>query len=228
MPRLQRALALREVIDRATAHDPVARCRRRALRPHPPGSKLMPRQSGGAVSAPVRSGLLNWKAALGIVISSAALYFTFRRMDLSGVVGELRAADPVLLAASAAAVTFVFWIRAWRWRVILRPIRDTSFGARFAAVAIGFMGNNLLPARIGEFMRALSLSRLEPVPVVASFGSLVVERLLDAIFVIAFLFLATTLPGFPASVARRRSACLASSRASPSAAWRAQRPCSSA
>jgi glycosyltransferase 2 family protein len=73
----------------------------------------------------------------------------------------------------------------------------TKFRPRFAAVNIGFMGNNLLPARIGEFMRVLSLSRLEPVPVVASFGSLVVERVLDAILVIGLLFLATGLPGFP-------------------------------
>jgi 4-diphosphocytidyl-2-C-methyl-D-erythritol kinase len=53
---------------------------------------------------------------------------------------------------------------------ILEPIADVPFRSRFAAVTIGFMGNNLLPARLGEFLRAYSLSRMEPVPIVASFG----------------------------------------------------------
>lgn len=141
--------------------------------------------------------LLDWKGALGIIISAAALYFTFSRMDLGNVMGELRAADPFLLALSAAATTGVFWIRAWRWRVILAPVARVPFRSRFAAVSIGFMGNNLLPARVGEFMRAYALSRSEPVPIVASFASLLIERIFDGIAVIALLFLAMTMPDFP-------------------------------
>ncbi|CAN5746120.1 lysylphosphatidylglycerol synthase transmembrane domain-containing protein [soil metagenome] len=159
------------------------------------GVPIAPR--GG--SAPPRRGRgLDWKAVVGIIISIAALYFTFRTMDLRSVLGELRAADPLLLGLSAAIVTFVFWIRAWRWRVILQPIADTPFRDRFAAVTIGFMGNNLLPARIGEFMRAYALARLQPkVPIVGSFASLVVERLFDGVLVIALLFAALSMPGFP-------------------------------
>jgi glycosyltransferase 2 family protein len=154
--------------------------------------------AGGAVSPGSRGRRFGgWKAIVGILVSVGLLYYAFRGVDLAEVVAEVGRANGWLLLLGTVCVTFVFWIRAWRWRAILRPIRDTSFHSRFAAVSIGFMGNNLLPARIGEFMRALSLSRLEPVPVVASFGSLVVERMLDAIFVIGFLFLAITLPGFP-------------------------------
>jgi uncharacterized protein (TIRG00374 family) len=64
-------------------------------------------------------------------------------------------------------------------------------------VNIGFMGNNLLPARAGEFARAYSLSRLEKVPIVASFSSLMLERLFDAVFIIALMFFAMGLPDFP-------------------------------
>jgi uncharacterized protein (TIRG00374 family) len=101
-----------------------------------------------------RGSLLDWKAVLGLIISAVALYVTFSRMDLGNVMTELRAADPFLLALSSVAITGVFWFRAWRWRVILRPVARVPFRSRFAAVTIGFMGNNLLPARIGEFMRA--------------------------------------------------------------------------
>lgn len=59
------------------------------------------------------------------------------------------------------------------------------------------MGNNLLPARAGEFARAYAFSRMEPVSVVASFSSLVIERLFDGIFLVMFLFVAMMLPSFP-------------------------------
>jgi uncharacterized protein (TIRG00374 family) len=144
-----------------------------------------------------RGSLLDWKAVLGLIISAVALYVTFSRMDLGNVMTELRAADPFLLALSSVAITGVFWFRAWRWRVILRPVARVPFRSRFAAVTIGFMGNNLLPARIGEFMRAYALSRSEPVPIVASFASLIIERIFDGIMVIALLFLAMSLPDFP-------------------------------
>ena len=134
---------------------------------------------------------------LGLVISAAALYFTFSRMDLRSVMGELRAADPFLFVLSAAAITGVFWIRAWRWKVILAPVADVPFRSRFSAVTIGFMGNNVLPARVGEFMRAYALSRTEPVPIVASFASLLIERIFDGILVIALLFIAMAMPDFP-------------------------------
>lgn len=141
--------------------------------------------------------LLDWKALLGIGISIAALYYTFSRMELGSVMREIRAADPLLYVLSAAAATGVFWIRAWRWRGILRPVRLVPFRSRFAAITIGFMGNNLLPARVGEFMRAYALSRTEPVPIVASFASLVIERIFDGVAVIALLFLAMAMPDFP-------------------------------
>jgi glycosyltransferase 2 family protein len=144
-----------------------------------------------------RGGVLDWKGALGLVISAIVLYYTFSRMDLRSVVSELRAADPFLFILSATAITGVFWIRAWRWRGILAPVADVPFRSRFAAVTIGFMGNNLLPARVGEFMRAYALSRTEPVPIVASFASLIIERIFDGILVIALLFFAMALPDFP-------------------------------
>jgi glycosyltransferase 2 family protein len=144
-----------------------------------------------------RGGLLDWKAIVGLVIGAAALYFTLRRMDLPQVWHGMRNADPVLLVLSSVAATGVFWIRAWRWRGILEPVGDVPFRSRFAAVTIGFMGNNLLPARLGEFMRAYSLSRMEPVPVVGSFASLLVERMFDGVLVIVLLFVAMSLPDFP-------------------------------
>ncbi|MGH7501305.1 MAG: lysylphosphatidylglycerol synthase transmembrane domain-containing protein [Longimicrobiales bacterium] len=152
----------------------------------------------GSSAHATRRAFLDWKALAGIALSVVLLYFTFRDVDFREVLREIGQADPWLLLGGAAAATFVFWIRAWRWRSILAPVhRGTSFHSRFAAVNIGFMANNLLPARMGEFARAYAISRLEPVPVVAGLSSLVIERLLDALFLVFMLFFAMALPDFP-------------------------------
>jgi glycosyltransferase 2 family protein len=152
---------------------------------------------GGAPAAGRRRRYLDWKAILGITVSAVLLYITFSRMDLREVWQELRGVNVPLFLAATALVTSVFWIRAWRWRGILQPVAEVPFRERFAAVNIGFMGNNLLPARIGEFLRAYALSRLSGVPIVGGLASLVVERAFDGIFVIGLLFLAMMTPQFP-------------------------------
>jgi glycosyltransferase 2 family protein len=154
-------------------------------------------EGGGSAAGRRRSSLLNWKAVVGVTISVVLLYVTFSGMNLGEVWQQLRGVNVPIFAAATVLITSVFWIRAWRWRAILEPVADVPFRARFAAVNIGFMGNNLLPARMGEFMRAYSLSRVAPVSIVATLASLVVERLFDGIFVIGLLFLAMLAPDFP-------------------------------
>lgn len=142
--------------------------------------------------------LLDWKAVLGIGLSVGLLWWAFKDENLSEVVHELTLADPFWFALAVAGATLVFWPRAWRWRTLLEPVNPgTTFRSRFAATTIGFMGNNLLPARIGEFARVYALSRMERVPIVSGLGSLVIERLFDAVFVIGLLFVALSLPGVP-------------------------------
>lgn len=141
---------------------------------------------------------LNWKGILGIVISVGLLYWAFRGVHLGEVVEHTREADPWLLMAAGLAATSVFPLRALRWRPLLRPVHPGSrFHPRFAATCIGFMANNLLPARVGEFARAYALSRLEPVRASASFGSLVVERIFDGLTVVGLLLVSLAWPTFP-------------------------------
>ena len=145
-----------------------------------------------------RRAFLDWKAVLGILISAGLLWFAFRDVHPMEVWDRVRRADLALLALAAVLATVLFPIRAMRWRPLLLPLYDRPrFRPRFAATCIGFMANNLLPARVGEFARAFALSRLEPVRVSASFGSLVVERMFDGIVVVLFLLAALAWPTFP-------------------------------
>ncbi|MGH7468709.1 MAG: lysylphosphatidylglycerol synthase transmembrane domain-containing protein [Longimicrobiales bacterium] len=142
--------------------------------------------------------IFDWKAILGILLSAALLYWAMRGVDFSQVLAEVRRANIGLLLLSVALVTAVFPLRAWRWKPLLEVAAPNSpFRARFAATTIGFMGNNLLPARIGEFARAYALARQQNASMVAAFASLIAERLFDAVALVSFLFLAIALPGFP-------------------------------
>ncbi len=139
-----------------------------------------------------------WRTALGLGISVFLLWWVFRGEDFGRVFIEISHADPWLLLAAVGVTTSGFLVRALRWKVLLHPVQPgTSLRSRFAAVNIGFMANNLLPARVGEFARAYALSRMESISVSASFASLVVERFLDAVSLLLLLFVALMSPGFP-------------------------------
>ena len=141
---------------------------------------------------------LDWKAFVGVGITAFLFWLIFRDIDVGEVWAALRQAHWGFLLASVAVSTFGFVFRALRWNVLLQPVRpNTTFRNRFAAVNIGFMANNLLPARVGEFARAFALSKLEPVTMSAALGSLVVERVLDAVVLIGILVAVMMSPGFP-------------------------------
>lgn len=140
------------------------------------------------------------KALFGVLVTVLLLWWALSGVAFGEVWANIRRGDFWLLGASVAVATFGFFIRALRWKVLLTPVReDTALRSRFSAVSIGFMANNVLPARIGEFARAYAFSRMEPVSAPAALGTLVVERLLDGIVLLLFLVLPVLTPGFPTS-----------------------------
>ena len=86
------------------------------------------------------------KALFGVAVTVFLLWFVFRDVDPAEVWANIVQGNFVLLFASVFVATFGFFIRAMRWKVLLAPIKpDTRLYSRFAAVSIGFMGNNVLP-----------------------------------------------------------------------------------
>src|SRR6266851_7583401 len=87
------------------------------------------------------------------------------------------------------AIYFVaVWARAWRWHYLLRPLKPISTRRMFPIVTIGYMGNNIYPARAGEVLRAYVLRREEGVPVSASLATIVIERIFDGVVMLMFIF----------------------------------------
>ncbi|MBI3739261.1 MAG: flippase-like domain-containing protein, partial [Chloroflexi bacterium] len=87
------------------------------------------------------------------------------------------------------AVYFVaVWARAWRWHYLLGPIKKIPTNSMFPITTIGYMGNNVYPARAGEVLRAVILKRKEGVSVSASLATIIVERIFDGVVMLAFIF----------------------------------------
>jgi hypothetical protein len=118
----------------------------------------------------------------------------------SEVAAHARRARLDLLAAAVATATFTFIIRAWRWQLMLRDPSGARLplAAMWRAVAVGFMANNLLPARAGEFARAWVAGRETPVRTTTALASIAVERALDGLAVTGLLAIALAAPSFPA------------------------------
>jgi uncharacterized protein (TIRG00374 family) len=101
---------------------------------------------------------------------------------------ELSHANWYLLLGSTVCATLIFPLRARRWRPILDPVApNLPFGPLWRSTAIGMMVNNVIPARAGEVARAYALTRETAVPFATTLASLAVDRLLDAVVLLAFL-----------------------------------------
>jgi uncharacterized protein (TIRG00374 family) len=141
---------------------------------------------------------IDWRVLLGFGITCFLLWWVFRHVDLAEVWTEVERANLWLLGLAVAIGYGNYVFRSMRWGILLRPIAsNTSLHSRFKAMNIGFMATNLIPLRVGEFVRPYALSRLEPVSVSGAFGSLVVERFLDSLAIATLLFVAIAAPGFP-------------------------------
>ncbi len=119
----------------------------------------------------------------GVSIGLAVLLFGLflRNLDFAAVAGAIRAARPGWIAlAVTAGLLATPPIRSWRWGRLLReyPARPLHLNV---ATAIGFAASTLLPARAGEIVRPVALSRLARIPVTPCLLSIALERLIDLI-----------------------------------------------
>lgn len=132
-----------------------------------------------------------WTGLIGIVISIALLAWALHGVPLGELAGHVAAARPLPFLAAIAVATITFPLRAARWRYLLRLKGEyLPLLPLWHATAIGFMANNVLPARAGEFARAFAASRLTGVRFTAALASIAVERIMDGIAIVALMFVA--------------------------------------
>jgi uncharacterized protein (TIRG00374 family) len=143
--------------------------------------------------------LKRWQFWLGVIISAVFLYLALRGLDLDQVWLYVRTARYWWLLPGVAIYFFGVWARTWRWHYMLRALKPISLKRLFPVVCIGYMGNNIYPARAGELIRAFVLKRKEGISVSASLATILVERIFDGVTMLLFVFvglpLAPSVPG---------------------------------
>jgi uncharacterized protein (TIRG00374 family) len=127
------------------------------------------------------------KAWLGALVSAVLLWVAMRGVSLDEVWAQLRRVEPAWLLPVLASIFLRFWLTALRWQVLLRPVKLVGVHRLFGVTMIGFMANNVLPARLGEFVRAYALGRAEGLPVSLPFATIVIERVFDGFTLLVFL-----------------------------------------
>ena len=133
----------------------------------------------------------------GLAISIIFLFLLFRKIDFNRLMEALQVLDWRYLAGAVALTFASYWLRAVRWRFLLVHEKQIPLRSLYSAVIIGYMANNLFPARMGEFVRSWLLAEREKLPVAAVFASLVIDRLVDGMtvmFMLLFVIVTIELP----------------------------------
>ena len=129
-----------------------------------------------------------WQFWVGLLISVAFLYFALKGLNLGDFWQAVRSANYWWILPGIAVYFVAVWVRAWRWHYLLRPVKKIPTRTMFPITCIGYMGNNIYPARAGEVLRAVILKRRENVPISASLATIIVERIFDGVVMLAFVF----------------------------------------
>ena len=134
----------------------------------------------------------------GIAVSLIALAVVFGTVDVREAWQVIQTASLPLLLLALAVVATQIVVRGWRWRVVLPPRPDGSavpIARTISPLLVGYLGNAILPARLGEPIRAAFIAKREQLDTMVSFGATMLERLIDVASLALIGFLAAVALG---------------------------------
>jgi glycosyltransferase 2 family protein len=130
-----------------------------------------------------RNALL--RGTLGIAVSVVAIWILLHSVDIGAALDVLRTASPAWIAVMFVTATIDIAARGARWRALLVPIKPLPYRRVLAYTYIGYLANNVLPARLGELYRSHALGEGEGISRTTVLGTVVVERVVDTVMVVA-------------------------------------------
>lgn len=133
------------------------------------------------------------RSLLGVAVSLAALGWVFYTYDLTDLAAALADARGAYLAPALGLLVVAFLVRALRWRTIFTAEARPSRWNAFSTMMVGYLFNNLMPARAGELVKIYLLGRAEGMAKSMVLGTVIVEKAADlAVFAV---LLAATMQG---------------------------------
>lgn len=139
---------------------------------------------------------------LGIGISFALLWWIFRDQNLAELWTSFLLAHKGYLILGIILILPSFIVRSYRWQFLFPSTAKPYWRNLFSAMMIGYLANNLLPARAGEFIRAYVLGKKEGISKSLVFATIIVERLTDLLVTLFLLALVVWIFPFPSWLIR--------------------------
>ncbi|HKY62456.1 MAG TPA: lysylphosphatidylglycerol synthase transmembrane domain-containing protein [bacterium] len=136
---------------------------------------------------------------VGILLSASFLYFCFRSLDAAALKRAFFLPHPVWLIGVVALNFVLMGQRALLWSALLKPLGSLPFWNLFDVLHIGYMANNLLPLKVGEFFRASFIAKKWNLPYARVLTTVGLERFFPGFTLIILLFLAASelkIPGW--------------------------------
>ena len=131
-----------------------------------------------------------------LCLAAICAYLIYRALDWRQFWASLRNIQPWWLGASIIATLLTYVTRAFRWQVLLNPVKSVAMGALISINVLGFAAIYLI-GRAGELVRPLWLTRQERVPWTASLATIIVERFLDILMLLILFALALIVVRLP-------------------------------
>lgn len=119
------------------------------------------------------------RALVGLGVSAVAIVLVVRQVDIAAAWEVLQGALPVFVAATVACIVLDVTLRALRWRGLLVPLARLRLPTVAASLLVGYLANNILPARLGELIRSHHLGDRTGISRASVLGTVVVERVVD-------------------------------------------------
>ncbi len=124
---------------------------------------------------------------VGIVVSVVCLWLAVRHIDTEVFLDAMRHADSTLIAIAFLITVIVCLLRVIRWRILFSFAQNVSTNSLFSVLMIGFLANNLLPARLGDVAMAVLLHHKEGIGKSRSMGAILLDRLFDVIALVSMM-----------------------------------------
>jgi hypothetical protein len=119
---------------------------------------------------------------VGLTVSGIAIAVLVTNIDIGETAETLSQTNLWFVAATMLLVPAQVLLRTLRWRLLLPPKADghrPSVGRVMPVLLVGYLGNLILPGRLGEPARAYLLARREQLGFAVVLGSVLLERVID-------------------------------------------------
>jgi len=119
-----------------------------------------------------------------LLLAAGLLYFAVRGVDWRLVWASITHVRWTLILLGGLLSCGSYFLRAVRWRILLNAEGHFSVGTVFSANMAGYLGNNFLPARAGELVRAWIIGSQGDLTKPYVLTTALAERLVDAVVLV--------------------------------------------